>query len=55
MMAKSAAKEPPATEPVLRVRLLWKLVEVEGHGRLSVLCAVAICLLMMSLWIARGF
>lgn len=54
-MAKSVPKPTPAHMPVnrVRIRLLWKLLEVEGEGILSVIGGLAICLLVVGWLILR--
>jgi hypothetical protein len=54
-MAKSARRPTPAHMPVnrVRIRLLWKLLEIDGEGVLSVIGALVICLLMVGWLILR--
>jgi hypothetical protein len=52
-MTKPVVKTSQASVPVLRIRLLWKLLEIEGHGFLPVVGALVISLLVVGWMILR--
>jgi hypothetical protein len=52
-MTRRVAKLSPPSVPILRIRLLWKLLEVEGQGFLPVVGAIVICLIVVGWWILR--
>ena len=54
-MSKSVSQPSPARVRVnrVRIRLLWKFLEVEGEGILSVIGGLVICLLVVGWLILR--